>query len=146
MYCRHCGKEINEETRFCPACGAKQFEEAHQSTSSYDDPFTTTTTEEIADKPAKCWSVFALIGKILGIVAIAICWLPLYGALAGVPGIVFSCLGRKAIDEDSINNRTIGLKLAIAGTVISFVLFIIAYAIILSGATGALRDLLESMY
>ena len=135
MYCRQCGKEISEETRFCPVCGAKQFEE-HSGSVSHDDPFTTTT--EIQDKPAKCWSVFAKVGKILGIIAISICWLPLYGALVGVPGIVFSCLGRKAIDDEAIRNRSIGLKLAIAGTVISIVWYIVLF--IIAGGSF-LRDL-----
>lgn len=131
MYCRHCGKELNDEARFCPACGAKQFEESPQSQGSmYDDSFTTATATEIEDKPAKCWSVFAKVGKILGIIAIAICWLPMYGALAGVPGIVFSCLGRKAIDAEAISNRSLGLKLSIAGTVISVVWFIILVCIL----------------
>ena len=145
MYCRNCGKEINEETQYCPACGSKQYEAS--SNASYDDPFSTTTTTEIDDKPAKCWSVFAMIGKILGIVAICLCWIPYpISMFLGIPGIVMSCLGRKAIDEDSIKNRTVGLKLSIAGTVVSFVVFIVVYSIILSGATGALWELLEGMY
>ena len=148
MYCRNCGKEISEETRFCPACGSKQFEDSNRSHETYDDPFTTSSEAiEVEDKPAKCWSVFALIGKILGIVSLCLCWIPYPLAMAlGIPGIVMSCLGRKAIDEDSIRNRTIGLKLSIAGTVVSFVVFIVVYAIILSGATGALWELFRSMY
>ena len=144
MYCRNCGKELNEETQFCPACGSKQYDSA--SKASYDDPFTTSTATEVEDKPAKCWSVFALIGKILGIVAVAICWLPLYGAIAGVPGIVFSCLGRKAIDNDSISNRTIGLKLSIAGTVVSFVVFIVYLILVGAGILSGILGILESTY
>ena len=148
MYCRNCGKELNEETRFCPACGSRQYGEGNQSHQTYDDPFTTSTvTNEIEDdKPAKCWSVFAMIGKILGIVAIAICWLPMYGVIAGVPGIVFSCLGRKAIDEDAIRNRTIGLKLAIAGTVVSFVVFVIYLILVGAGLISGLMGILEGAY
>ena len=145
MYCRHCGKELNDEARFCPACGAKQFDESNQyQGSTYDDPFTTAT--EIEDKPAKCWSVFAKVGKILGIIAIAICWLPLYGALAGVPGIVFSCLGRKAIDDEAVRNRSLGLKLSIAGAVISVVWYIVLIIILGGSALSELFYILrESM-
>lgn len=146
MYCRQCGKELNEDARFCPACGAKVYQETDSNSygSTYSDPFTTATATEIEDKPAKCWSVFALVGKILGIIAIVICWLPLYGAMAGVPGIVFSCLGRKAIDDNAIRNRTIGLKLAIAGTVISVVLYIILACIVGGSALRELFEVLEN--
>ena len=145
MYCRNCGKEINEETQFCPTCGAKQFESSQSQGSTYDAPFTTAT--EIEDKPAKCWSVFALIGKILGIVAISLCWIPYpVSMFLGIPGIVMSCLGRKAIDEDSISNRTIGLKLSIAGTVVSFVWFIIFYSLLLGGVFAGALGLFEGAY
>lgn len=129
MYCRNCGKELNEETRFCPACGSKQYEAS--SNASFDDPFTTTTTTEIEDKPAKCWSVFAKVGKILGIVAISTAIIPwLIGFVAGVYGIVFSCLGMRAIDEEAIENRKKGLTLSIIGAVIGMLSFIIYYAIV----------------
>ena len=139
MYCRNCGKEINEETRFCPACGSKPYVENKESYgSTYDDLFTTSSeATEVEDKPAKCWSVFAKVGKILGIISIAIAIIPLlYGLVVGVHGIVFSCLGRKAIDDEAINNRNIGLKLSIAGTVISFFSFILY--VVLTGVFGGL--------
>ena len=146
MYCRQCGKEINEDTQFCPACGAKQFEEANQSRSSYNDPFDTTATAEV-EKPAKCWYVFALIGKILGIVSLCVSLIPGYGLAVGIPGIVMSCLGRKAVGDGAERNSSLGLKLSIIATAIGFVVFIV-YIIVcvslgVSSFLGIFREISE---
>ena len=146
MYCRNCGKEISDETRFCPACGTKQFEESSQTrNASYDDPFTTSCeATEIEDKPAKCWSVFAKVGKILGIVSIAIAVIPfLYGLAVGVHGIVFSCLGRKAIDDEAIRNRKVGLILSIIAVCVSFFTFVLYTSIAGRAAAEVWLDIIR---
>lgn len=125
MYCKNCGKELSEDTRYCPACGSEQIKDA----TNLDDPFTATATPVEEPQPAKCWSVFAKVGKILGIIALALCWTPWLGVIPGVPGIVFSCLGRKAIDAESIENRNKGLKFSIIGTAISFVVYIVVMVV-----------------
>lgn len=131
MYCKHCGKELNQDARFCPACGAEQ--------NTYDDPFTSTEVNEVVEpKPARVWSIFSKIGRIMGIVAIATSWIPyLIGLTIGIAGIVFSCLGRKAKTDIAEDNYRLGLKLSIAGivvSVVSFIIFIVIYAVVLGVA------------
>lgn len=121
MYCKNCGKELSESTRYCPACGTEQLKDA----ATFDDPFTATATPVEEPKPAKCWSVFAKVGKILGILAICLSWSPGYGMIIGIPGIVFSCLGKKANDDVSIYNSKNGLIMSIIGTAISFFIIFI---------------------
>lgn len=150
MYCRHCGKEISEDTVSCPACGARQFGETSSSSSSYEDPFSTTTSTEIKEKPAKCWYVFALIGKILGIVAVSLCWIPYpISMFLGIPGIVMSCLGRKAVGDGAEKNSRVGLILSIVGTAVSlfiFILFLILGGIVGGMAAAGLFEELMKMF
>ena len=40
MFCKHCGKEINDDVMFCPNCGEKQQED--------------TVTENSCEKCTKC--------------------------------------------------------------------------------------------
>ena len=131
MYCKKCGRELTSDTRYCPSCGA---EVTAQQT--YEDPFTTTVTLE-EKKPAKVWSIFSKIGKILGIVSIATSWIPfLIGLTVGIPGIVLSCLGRKAGTEVAQKNFKLGLILSIVGVVVSFFSYLIFYIIIIVSASG----------
>lgn len=140
MYCKKCGTELHGE-RYCPVCGTEQVENVS------NDPFTTTTTAEVGGKqPAKVWSIFATVGKVLGIVSIATCWIPfLIGLVAGVPGIVFSCLGKKAQNDLALSKCRTGLKLSIAGLVISIFTYIMLF--IIAAAMGvALGDYFYNYY
>lgn len=38
MFCKHCGKELNEDYRVCPFCGTPQANEPPASTNPYADP------------------------------------------------------------------------------------------------------------
>lgn len=117
MFCTKCGKELENDAVFCPNCGAKVAE------LEIEEPVIESSENK---KPAKCWSVFAKVSKILGIVAIATCWLPfLIGLEAGVSGIVFAILGKHAIDEEAISNRKRGLTMSIVGSIISYVVFLV---------------------
>ena len=109
MYCKYCGKEHNDESLFCSYCGEQITEKKEE------------------NKPAKCWSVFAKVGFVLGIITIATCWIPIFGLyslLPGIHGIVFAALGNKANQQPFMRNATTGLALSIVGTILSIVCFI----------------------
>ena len=133
MFCTYCGKKLEDNTHYCPNCGAKVEKEYDYS----DQSATQTETKDYAEpqqkKPAKVWSVFAKVGRIIGVVTISTCWIPWVAAIIGIYGVVFSALGSKATDEESIQNRKKGLTYSIVGGAISLTLFIavtIASAII----------------
>lgn len=127
MYCRNCGTKIDEDVKFCPNCG-----ENLQSTAQ--EPSTSTGTPEVVeDKPAKVWTIFSQVGKILGIVCLATSLIPYINYISlefAIAGIVFSCLGRKAKTEETDKNCSLGLKLSIAAVVVSFVMAVL-YTVLL---------------
>ena len=125
MYCKKCGREINSDARYCPACGAEQTQER------YDDSFTTTISLENEKKPWKGWSIFSKIGWILSIVAIATSWVPVFiGLELGIPAIVFCCLGRKAMTDIANQHGKIGLVLSIVAIVVSIFSYILFFVIV----------------
>lgn len=116
MYCTKCGRELDHDAHFCPACGVEQT----------DNAFGTTNATEIDEnKPAKVWKVFSIIGKIAGIVAICLCWVPYDTIFFGIVAIVFSCLGKKYHTVETDKNFKVGLTLGIIATVTSFLVGVI---------------------
>ena len=135
MFCKKCGKEIDDGVKFCPYCGTNMEAEIQPSAPTETPAATTEVTE---DKPPKVWTVFSLVGKILGIVCLCASLIPYVNWFSfgfGIAGIVFSCLGRKAKTEATDRNCSIGLKLSIAAVVISFVM-IIVYAVVFALVLG----------
>ena len=117
MYCSSCGQEVNDGTKFCPYCGNEL------------------KVEEINNnKPSKVYSVFANIGKVFSIVAIASCWLPLFSLVLAAPGIVFSAIGKKSRDEEKIKSCKKSITRCIVGAVISFIIFIFIFVLVILGA------------
>lgn len=117
MFCKYCGKEHEEDALFCAYCG---------------EPITEHQQEK---KPAKCWSVFARIGEILGIITIATCFIPIFGLyslIPGIHGIVFAGLGKNAKEQPYVSKASVGLTLSIVGTILSIVCFIGLIALISS--------------
>lgn len=145
MYCKHCGKELDENIRFCPACGteqkvASQVDEEIVSEATAEqvapESVAAETTAEVAEEPKqpKVWRVFSIIGKVLGIVSISICWIPfMLGFSLGIPGIVFSCLGKKYHTPETDKNFKVGLTLSIIGLVgslLSYIIYVIVVMVI----------------
>lgn len=127
MYCKKCGKELKSTDHYCPVCGA----EVEEVTS------TTATPEIVEPKPLKVWSIFATVGKVLGIVSIVTSVLPiLLGLSLGIPGIVLSCLGKKAKTPEAYKKCKIGLILSIIGVVVSFISYVLLLGIAGSAGSG----------
>lgn len=133
MYCKNCGKEIDNDAKFCPNCGTA----AQQAPISTENSEAACVVEE--DKPPKVWTVFSKIGKILGIVCLATSLIPylnIFSLTFGIAGIVMSCLGRKAKTQETDNNCSLGLKLSIVAVAVSFVM-IIVYSILFVSFLGS---------
>ena len=91
MYCRNCGKELNENAMFCDQCGAKVSVDENEVVEL------TKQMEEVIEEPKGPWKVFAIVGYVLGIVNLVLVLLPFYSLIMSVYGIVLSALGKKSI-------------------------------------------------
>jgi len=146
MYCKKCGCLLRDDAKFCEFCGTKVDEDTEKKEElkedinddpfKNDNPFNDEPVFEVKEekKQAKCWGIFAKVGKIIGIVTISCCWIPMVAFVSGTYGIVFSILGMRCYDEESKKGAKNGLILSIIGAAISFVVYII---IILFAAVGA---------
>ena len=126
MYCQKCGKDNPDDALYCSYCGAK-LEKVEVVDAEVVDDFGSSKPQE----EAKCWKVFAKAGRIVGIVAIATCWIPYCFTLYfSIHGIVASALGKKSVDPVAQQESTSGLTLNILGSALSIV-FCIIWAIVI---------------
>ena len=115
MYCKKCGKEVEEGSAFCPYCGADLRDQEAEVIDADD----ASVSEDNGP-----WKVFALIGFILGIISLAGSIL-FIGLTTGVPGIVFSILGKKSSNPTRKSQAAKGLKMSIWGLILSVVVYIV---------------------
>ena len=131
MYCKRCGKELVEGTKYCPECGENnEVVEAEVVDSVCETPQ--------VNKPhvARCFTIFAKIGYGLGIATFICSFIPfvcLFSLSAGEVSLVFSILGRK--DPEMRSKAKKGLVFSILGLAISFIVWIITCVIM--GLAGA---------
>ena len=100
MFCRNCGKEINDTTIFCPYCGTQVANDTEpvKVNLGFDNP----TQKKLSMK--------ALVGFIVAMAGIFIAAIP-----CGIVGLVFSCKGMKETENSNLRGR----GFAIAGLVVS---------------------------
>lgn len=120
MICKKCGFEMEDGFDYCPKCGTKVVLEVETEAVPHEE-----------QKHAGCWRVFAIVSKILGIVSLASCWIPIFAMIPGCAGIVFSCLGRAARTPETDEMTKKSLARCIVGTCISFVLYFAVIALII---------------
>ena len=141
MFCKKCGKQVEDGSSFCPYCGADLREQQEEVVdANFDEP-----------TPSRGpWKAFAIVGYVLGIVGFATSFL-IFGMDIAIFGIVFSALGKKTTDEDAKAKAEKGLKLSIAGTIISFVLLFVLIVVaavlvsldILNGENSWIAEFIE---
>jgi hypothetical protein len=117
IYCPRCGKELNENNRFCTNCGA-----ALPTPSNFNE-FTT-----VAPGVAKTdGSGIAVAGFVLAIIALFGGWIPFIGWLAWLLGLIFSCIGLSKSKRPDDSRK----GLAIAGLVISLVALVVSSLVLI---------------
>ena len=143
MTCKNCGKELNDDVRFCPVCGTEQIKEE----TPLEESFTATeaTAEVVVEPTPKKWMVFSKMGKIFGIIAFVLVFIPGINLFTswwlGIAGIVFSSLGKKAKTEQSEKNFKVGLALSIVALVLSIVMVVVYWVLmIVIGIIGAVTE------
>lgn len=116
MYCNKCGKEIESGAAFCSFCGAKV-----ETVEVVSEPV------DFTKEPRGPWKSFALVGFILGIVSLAMSWIPLVGFIfsmvLGITGIVLSSLGKRSVINHS--KAKTGLTLSIISLPVGFISYIV---------------------
>lgn len=121
MFCKKCGKQLSEDSRFCPNCGERVeiIEE-----SKPVEPEIVQTDEE--KEPRGPWKAFAIAGFAIGIFSIIGCMIPyvnLYVISVGEIGIALSALGLKSkINHDKAKT---GLVLGIIGLAVAIFMYIV---------------------
>lgn len=104
MYCRHCGKEINEDAAFCSACGAAQNIKV-QSNMSYSN----ITSDQNAGQQAS-YNTMCIVGLVISGLSLLIN----FWGIVGLVGTIVSVFGVVYSNE----NKEKGRELAIVGIVI----------------------------
>ena len=84
-------------------------------------------TIENPKRRSKCWSVFALVGMILGIISLCLCIIiriKYYVVIFSIPGIVFSILGLFSKNKAAKVKSIIGLVLSSIITIVFLIITI----------------------
>lgn len=119
MFCKKCGKKLEENTRFCPGCGTKTEEE--EKNVVIKEPLQKNDDEDNEPGP---WRKFAIAGRTFGVLSVAI---PYIGIIFTTFGIIFGALG---IPSKVARGRAItGIVLSVA----SIIQFLIIYYLIIIG-------------
>lgn len=101
MYCKNCGKEIDDGVKFCPECGTKLFS---------DDSIENKIDKLESKGPEKQLNTMCLAGVIVSGVSL---FLNFYGTV-GLAGLIISYMGYKAVKTSGEKGR----ELSIIGMVI----------------------------
>ena len=148
MFCRRCGNKLNDGDLFCSKCGSKvetEIEEVvfpepvvdvveESETQAIEETVVNVEVEatpvaEETKEPRGPWKVFAIIGYVYGIVALACMLFPFFSFAMSVEGIVFSALGKKSIAKREKADK--GLSMNITACIINYIWSIALYVIII---------------
>ena len=150
MYCAKCGKEMDDNAKFCPSCGAGTSGETTsnqqppeqeqppvqpQQQQTYSQP--AASTVQPAAEPGSGLGVGALVCGIIGLV---LCLVPFVGLILSIVAVVLGGKGRKTLPEGKRGMALAGFILGIIGLVISIIYLIwwIVVVAIWGAAFGAL--------
>lgn len=132
MYCKNCGKELLEGTRFCSACGEPVMVEADLVN---EEPIIDVVFDEQPEVPVKhvprCFTIFGKIGYGLGLAGFICGFIPFIcyvGLELSTIGLVFSILGKR--DEELASKTKKGRVFSILGLSIGFVMTVVCAIII----------------
>lgn len=136
MFCRYCGKEVDDEAAVCPSCGkpvsytsAPDFgdkppsaEPVYEESVGGSDSFQTYTGSQVyrAEEPAES-PALSIVALCLGIASLVLCCC--YGGAIGIAGIIVSVI--------ALNGRRKGRGMAVAGLVTSIIGVILFVVMIL---------------
>ena len=89
MVCKHCGSEIEKDSKFCSNCGAEVEKDVEKIVEEIIDAKDEVKVEEESNQPKK-YQGYGIAGFVLSLVGIIIAALP-----CGVLGVTFSSYALK---------------------------------------------------
>lgn len=112
MFCAKCGKEMDDNAKFCPSCGADATvptvsEQPSYQQPSYDEPAYTEQSSGTGVGAMVC-----------GILSLVLCWLPIVGLVLGIVATILGGKGRRTLPPDKRGMALAGFIMGIIGMVI----------------------------
>lgn len=142
MFCAKCGKEMDDNAKFCPSCGAGTSGETVSEQPAqpaqqvpYSQPAAAVTAE-----PGQSSGV-GIGALICGIIGLVLCWVPIVGLILSIVAVVLGGKGKRTLPEGKKGMALAGFILGIIGLIISIIVliaWIVTIAILGSVASWAL--------
>ena len=123
MYCTNCGKECNQDEKFCTGCGTALNAMQEQTAASVPAVAAAPTATAAPAKEKKKFNVFAIVGFVLSLV----CFLggPGTVVLGPLAGLIFSIVALVQIKKNSQK----GKGLAVAGVILGGISTVVTLAV-----------------
>ena len=142
MFCTHCGNELPENARFCPACGNGI--ENNQQTETADTEETVVFIPEIENDPYEA-EKSERGGSILKFAIMGLAFMAGSGGFLSILGLIFTIIARSKVNEyvrdfGATNGRaTVGKHLTIPGLItnIFFMVFWFIYFLLIIAAVAS---------
>ena len=125
MKCQNCGYE-SKNLEYCPICGEKieEYSKMEEKSIQQND---TNEVKQTNNNYGTQYKVFAFIGYGLGILSLALCFVP-FIFFNGIVGIVFSKIGDKPTNKQAFAKR--GFIFSLIGTIVGIILTIVILAVL----------------
>lgn len=105
MYCKQCGKVIDENLKYCPFCGAEQSEQIKQTfvSPSYSTP---------VPKKSKP-NTNAIVGFVIALISLFLN----FAGLVGIAAVIVSVIGLIKVDDCNGNGKSMSIVGIVIGAV-----------------------------
>ncbi len=117
MFCAKCGKEMDDNVKFCPSCGADAAAPtiSEPSQASFSEP-------AYSEQPES--SGTGVGAMVCGIISLVLCWIPIVGLVLGIVAVVLGGKGRQTLPPDKRGMALAGFIMGIIGMVIGIIMLI----------------------
>ena len=121
MFCAKCGKEMDDNAKFCPSCGADATAQTETEQTSVQQP---TYSEPAFTEQAES-SGTGVGAMVCGIVSLVLCWVPIVGLVLGIVATILGGKGRQTLPPDKRGMALAGFIMGIIGMVIGIIILLV---------------------
>lgn len=115
MICGKCSEVVQENNKYCPRCGAVLVPPAPATLGTVVPAYQLVAQVPVAITPKS--NGLCVAGLVLGILAIVLFWVPVFGLILGVVGAVLSGVGIAVVKRPG--EVQAGFGMALAGLIMS---------------------------